>query len=87
MPENVSSSPARPLQAYGVTPWAAGWRWEFRTNDHRWFPPQTIVDAYKLDTSAPTVAIDRLKKLTCFGLKSAAALELLLKVVSAADKA
>lgn len=24
------------------TPWAVGWRWEFKTNDHRWYPNKAI---------------------------------------------
>jgi len=56
-------------RVYDGLPWAYGWRQEFKTNDHRWFPPQSIVDAFSLDT-APTVSLPGLAKLTRKGLTS-----------------
>ena len=31
---------------FGCSPWDAGWRWEKEPDayNHRWFPPQTVVD-------------------------------------------
>merc|ERR1719272_2111057 len=30
---------------YEMTPWDAGWRHEFSPNNHRFFPPQSVLDA------------------------------------------
>jgi len=62
---------------YGMTPWEAGWRWEFQKNNHRWFPPQSIVDEYTLDAQ-PTVSLPgKFSKLTSAGLSSPQAMALL----------